>query len=48
MSSEKLKEQIKEMLVTNLMLRMPKEEISDDLLLFSADGLGLDSIERCN
>ena len=37
MSSEELKEQIKEMLVTNLMLRTPKEEISN--------GLGLDSID---
>ena len=45
MSSEELKEQIKEMLVTNLMLRTPKEEISNDLPLFSADGLGLDSID---
>ena len=45
MSSEELKEQIKEMLVTNLMLRTPKEEIFDDLPLFSADGLGLDSID---
>jgi acyl carrier protein len=45
MSPEELKEQIKEMLVTNLMLRTPKEEIFDDLPLFSADGLGLDSID---
>jgi acyl carrier protein len=45
MSPEELKEQIKEMLVTNLMLRTPKEEIANDLLLFSADGLGLDSID---
>src|SRR5712675_2224649 len=45
MSSEELKEQIKEMLVTNLMLRTPKEEISNDLPLFGADGLGLDSID---
>jgi acyl carrier protein len=45
MSSEELKEQIKEMLVTNLMLRTPKEEIYNDLPLFSADGLGLDSID---
>ncbi|MBV9298450.1 MAG: acyl carrier protein [Verrucomicrobia bacterium] len=45
MSSEELKEQIKEMLVTNLMLRTPKEEIANDLPLFSADGLGLDSID---
>ena len=45
MSSEQLKEQIKEMLVTNLMLRTPKEEIANDLPLFSPDGLGLDSID---
>ena len=45
MSSEELKEQIKEMLVTNLMLRTPKEEISNDLPLFGVDGLGLDSID---
>jgi acyl carrier protein len=45
MSSEELKEQIKEMLVTNLMLRTPKEEIANDLPLFGADGLGLDSID---
>jgi acyl carrier protein len=45
MSSEELKDQIKEMLVTNLMLRTPKEEIANDLPLFGADGLGLDSID---
>ncbi len=45
MSSEELKQQIKEMLVTNLMLRTPKEEIANDLPLFGADGLGLDSID---
>ena len=45
MSSEQLKEQIKEMLVTNLMLRTPKEEIANDLPLFGSDGLGLDSID---
>jgi len=45
MSPEELKEQIKEMLVTNLMLRTPKEEIANDLPLFGPDGLGLDSID---
>jgi len=45
MSSDELKEQIKEMLVTNLMLRTPKEEIANDLPLFGPDGLGLDSID---
>lgn len=33
------------MLITNLMLRVPKEEIENDLPLFGADGLGLDSID---
>jgi acyl carrier protein len=45
MSSEDLKEQIREMLVTSLMLRTPKEEITNDLPLFGSDGLGLDSID---
>ena len=45
MSSQDLKEQIKDMLITNLMLRIPKEEIENDLPLFGADGLGLDSID---
>jgi acyl carrier protein len=45
MLSEDLKEQIKDMLITNLMLRVPKEEIENDLTLFGADGLGLDSID---
>jgi acyl carrier protein len=45
MSSEDLKEQIRDMLVTNLMLRTPKEEITNDLPLFGPEGLGLDSID---
>ena len=45
MSSQDLKEQIKDMLITNLMLRVPKEEIANDLPLFGVDGLGLDSID---
>jgi acyl carrier protein len=45
MSSEDLKDQIREMLVTNLMLRTPKEEITNSLPLFGPDGLGLDSID---
>jgi acyl carrier protein len=45
MASEDLKEKIKDMLISNLMLRTPKEEISNDLPLFGPDGLGLDSID---
>jgi acyl carrier protein len=45
MSSEDLKDQIREMLVSNLMLRTPKEEITNNLPLFGPDGLGLDSID---
>jgi len=45
MASHDLKESIKEMMVENLMLRTPKEEIANDLPLFGPDGLGLDSID---
>lgn len=45
MSSENLRESIKEMMVENLMLKVTKEEIADDLPLFGPDGLGLDSID---
>ena len=40
-----LRDQIKAMMVENLMLKVPKEEIADDLPLFGPDGLGLDSID---
>ena len=40
-----LREQIKEMMVENLMLKVPKEEIADELPLFGPKGLGLDSID---
>jgi acyl carrier protein len=40
-----LRDTIKEMMVTNLMLKVPKEEIGDDLPLFGPEGLGLDSID---
>jgi acyl carrier protein len=43
--AEDLKDEIKEMMVENLMLKIPKEEITDDLPLFGAEGLGLDSID---
>ncbi len=33
------------MMVENLMLKVSKEEIADDLPLFGAGGLGLDSID---
>ncbi len=45
MAEENLREILKEMMVENLMLRVSKEEIGDDLLLFGPDGLGLDSID---
>src|SRR2546427_12939347 len=40
-----LRTRIKEMLVKNLMLQVTPEQIGDDLPLFGADGLGLDSID---
>jgi acyl carrier protein len=45
MPEDQLKPQIKEMLVASLMLKIPAQEIGDDALLFSPDGLALDSID---
>jgi acyl carrier protein len=45
MPTQELKESIKEMMVENLMLRIPREQISNDLPLFGPEGLGLDSID---
>ena len=45
MSEENLREASKEMMVANLMLKVTKEEIGDDMPLFGPDGLGLDSID---
>jgi len=40
-----LRARIKEMLVKNLMLQTPADQITDDLPLFGPNGLGLDSID---
>jgi len=45
MTTENLKEAIKQMMVESLMLRITKEEIQDDAPLFGPEGLGLDSID---
>ena len=45
MTTENLKETIKEMMVENLMLKISKEEIGDASPLFGPGGLGLDSID---
>jgi len=45
MPDQDLRDKIKAMMVENLMLKMPKEEIADDLPLFGPEGLGLDSID---
>ncbi len=45
MSDPNLRQRIKEMLVKNLMLQVTPEEIGDDMPLFGAGGLGLDSID---
>jgi acyl carrier protein len=39
-----LKEQVRQMLVENLMLQIKPEDISDEMPLFAA-GLGLDSVD---
>ncbi len=45
MSHTDLRTRIKEMLVNNLMLQTAADQIADDLPLFGAGGLGLDSID---
>ena len=45
MGEPDLRARIKEMLVKNLMLQVTPEQIGDDLPLFGANGLGLDSID---
>jgi acyl carrier protein len=45
MGEPDLRTRIKEMLVKNLMLQVTPEQIGDDLPLFGANGLGLDSID---
>jgi acyl carrier protein len=45
MSDPDLRQQIKEMLVKNLMLQTTPDQIGDNLPLFGPEGLGLDSID---
>ena len=40
-----LHDEIKTMMVENLMLKISKDQIGDDVPLFSPEGLGLDSID---
>lgn len=43
--SQPLKEQIKNIMVENLMLQVGAAEIGDDQALFGPDSLGLDSVD---
>ncbi|MBI1175840.1 acyl carrier protein [bacterium] len=43
--TDNLKERIKALMVENLMLQIPAEEIGDDTPLFGPDGLALDSVD---
>jgi acyl carrier protein len=45
MPDDELKSRIKKMMVESLMLKMQPEQISDDIPLFTPDGLALDSID---
>lgn len=45
MSDPELNSRIKTMLVNSLMLKVAPDEIGDDTLLFSPEGLALDSID---
>ena len=40
-----MKEQIKGLIIENLMLQVTSAELADDLPLFGPDGLGLDSVD---
>ena len=40
-----LKQQIKRMMVENLMLQVPADKIADDQMLFGPGSLGLDSVD---
>lgn len=42
---DQLKAEVKKLLVDNLMLQQPSEEIADDIALFGPGGLGLDSVD---
>lgn len=44
-NSTELKNQIKRLLVENLLLQTPADEIEDDQPLFGPGGLGLDSVD---
>ena len=44
-TSTELKDQIKQLLVQNLMLQITAEEIGDDQPLFGPNSLGLDSVD---
>lgn len=45
MQEDDLNRRIKEMLVSSLMLKISPDEIADGTLLFSPEGLALDSID---
>ena len=44
-NTDELKRQIKEMMVTELMLQQSADEITDDAAIFRPEGLGLDSVD---
>ncbi|WCJ58038.1 acyl carrier protein [Fontisphaera persica] len=45
MDTQATKEQIKQLMVENLMLQVSAAEIGDDQALFGPDSLGLDSVD---
>lgn len=44
-NTDELKKQIKEMMVTELMLQQDADEITDDAPIFRPEGMGLDSVD---
>lgn len=45
MQGEELRQKIKEVMVEELMLDQSPSEITNDILIFGGDGLGLDSVD---
>jgi acyl carrier protein len=43
--ADELRQQLKQMMVENLMLQVTAEEIGDDQALFGSESIGLDSVD---
>lgn len=44
-ANESLRNEVRSLLISNLMLQVPEQDLGDDLPLFGPGGLGLDSVD---